>query len=254
MAKACKAIANKLCGKTGRMRTQQLTPGALKHAWASGTLADEPTVPFPDSPPPWYDASPTYHDKLTAAKAQQQKPLQQIKAEHLRIWTDSWKAYQSRTIDEPSISQAAPPLDKRRLKIHAPAERRQKVLLRPKYDQEKLGLLLIFLHKRRVPGFNLPPPLAPLRAGYRQTPKHVIHALPTYERQKGFMFSRLPGTRDLSKSFTESLKPPLKMLTAWAHEVSGHTEPNISPLCDSKLLLSAVVQFTHRFPLFFMEV
>lgn len=149
----------------GRMRTQQLTPGALKHAWASGTLADEPTVPFPDSPPPWYDASPTYHDKLTAAKAQQQKLLQllqQIKAEHLRIWTDSWKAYQSRTIDEPSISQAAPPLDKRRLKIHAPAERRQKVLLRPKYEQEKLGLLLIFLHKRRVPGFNLPPPACPL--------------------------------------------------------------------------------------------
>ncbi|MCJ1265531.1 hypothetical protein MMC22_005411 [Lobaria immixta] len=88
-SKACKAITNKLRGKTGRIRTQQLTPGASKHVWANEMLTKEPTALFPVAFPPWHNAPPTYHNKLTAAKAQQQKLLQQIKTEHLGIWTDS---------------------------------------------------------------------------------------------------------------------------------------------------------------------
>lgn len=80
-------------------------------------LTEEPIVLFHDPFPPWSGAPLTYHDTLMAAKVQQQKHLRQIKAEHLRTWTDSWKLYQNCVGDEPSIAQAAP-LDIKRLRIH----------------------------------------------------------------------------------------------------------------------------------------
>ena len=121
IAKSCKAIANKLRGKAGRTCVQQSTPGALKHIWARKKLTEEPIVSFPDPPPPWSDAPSTYHNILTVAKVQQQKHLRQIKAGRLRTWTDSWKSYQNRVGDEPSIAQMAP-LDKKRAENPHPVE------------------------------------------------------------------------------------------------------------------------------------
>ena len=140
-----------------------------------------------------------------AAKVQQQKLLQQVKAEHLRNWTNSWKVYQNCIIDEPLISQAAP-LDKKRLKIYASLKKAESAVT-TQIQTRKMSLA-DFLYKHHVPGFLSP---ACPCGWYQQTPEHVIMHCQLMSNRR-IMFCNV-GTRDYQK-LTESSKP-LKILTAW---------------------------------------
>ena len=95
IARTCTSIANKLRGKAGRQRAQKPTTGVLKHEWARSMLADAPTTPFPNPPPPRSNVPPIYRDKLGAAKVSQRKHFQLVKVRQTDTWSNSWKTYQN---------------------------------------------------------------------------------------------------------------------------------------------------------------
>lgn len=108
----CKATANKLQGKVGRKRLGQ-------------KMLPQPHIaPFLDSYPPWSDETPADHrEEARAAKAAQHSHLREMTKHHMNAWTESWRAYQDRTLT-PSRAQAAP-LGKKALKdTHSPEKGR----------------------------------------------------------------------------------------------------------------------------------
>ena len=168
-------------------------------------LADAPTVPFPNLPPPWSDVPSTYRDKFGAAKASQRKHFQLIKVLHTDTWSSSWKTYQNCVI-EPSIAQMTP-LNKKRLKIHSLLKKAESALA-TQIRTGKIGLAE-FLHKSRVP--RITSPACPC-GKHKQTPEHVIMFCRLMKSDRDLMF-RDAGTRSY-QALTESPKP-LKSLTAW---------------------------------------
>ena len=213
IARACTSIAKKLRGKARRKRAQKPTPGTLKHEWARSMLVDAPTIPFPNQPPPWSDVPSTYRDKLGAAKASQQKHLQQIKVRHTNAWINSWKTYQNRVM-EPSIAQAAP-LDRKRLKVQSLLKKAESALA-TQIRTGKIGLA-DFLHKRRVPGVTSP---ACSCGWHRQTPEHVIMFCRLISGRNAML--REAGTNSY-QALTESPKT-LKTLTAWLMKLGMLTQ------------------------------
>ena len=116
ISSACNKIADKLRGKAGRKRLQKPTSGELKHIWAKSLLIDSKIVQPPNSHPPWFEVYPAWHREATVAATARHKQMQTIKARQMKVWNDSWCAYQNRVI-EPSIAQSVL-LSKKRLKIH----------------------------------------------------------------------------------------------------------------------------------------
>lgn len=121
----------------------------------------------------------------------------------MNTWTQSWRAYQDRTL-KLSIAQTAP-LVKKRIEAHTLLKKADSALA-TQIRTEKFGLAA-FLHRRRVPGFSSP---ACPCGWHWQNPKHVI------------MFCRLISGRDLIlreagtnnyRVLTEAPKS-LKVLTA----------------------------------------
>ena len=130
--------------------------------------------------------------------------MQTIKARQMKVWNDSWCAYQNRVI-EPSIAQSIP-LSKKRLKIHTQLKKAESALT-TQIRTGKIGLA-DFLYKRRVPSVTSP---ACSCGWHRQTPKHVIMFCRLIDNREQ-MF-RAAGTSDYQQ-LTKSSKT-LKILTAW---------------------------------------
>ena len=151
IVKNCKAIANKLRGKSSRTCAQKPTPGTEKHDWARKLLADTLIISFPDPLLPWTE-NVSHCDKLKIATTAQWKHFQQMKAQHANNWSKLWKTYQNSTI-EPSIAQKAS-LDKKQLKIHTLLKKAKSSLA----TQIRTGKISLadFLHKRRISGITSP--------------------------------------------------------------------------------------------------
>ena len=130
--------------------------------------------------------------------------MQTIKARQMKVWNDSWCAYQNRVI-EPSIAQSVP-LSKKRLKIHTQLKKAESALT-TQIRTGKIGLA-DFLYKQRVPSVTSP---ACSCGRHRQTPEHVIMFCRLIDNREQ-MF-RAAGTSDYQQ-LTESSKT-LKILTAW---------------------------------------
>ena len=238
IAKNCKAIANKLRGKSGRTRAQKPTLGTEKHDWARKLLADAPIISFPDPLPPWTENI-SHCDKLEVATTAQRKHFQQMKAQHANNWSESWKTYQNSTI-EPSIAQKAF-LDKKRLKIHTLLKKAESSLA-TQIRTGKIGLA-DFLHKHRVPGITSP---ACPCGWHRQTPEHVIMFCRLIKGRRA-MF-REAGTNSY-QTLTESPKP-LKLLTAWLMKSGTLTQFSLAVQLLINSSLAPFLHFSLRVPLF----
>ena len=101
ISSACNKIADKLRGKAGRKRLQKPTPGELKHIWAKSLLIDSKIVQAPKAHPPWFEVYPAWHREATVAATARHKQMQTIKARQMKVWNDSWCAYQNRVIEPP---------------------------------------------------------------------------------------------------------------------------------------------------------
>ena len=204
ISSACNKIADKLRGKAGRKRLQKPTPGELKHIWAKSLLIDSKIVQPPKAHPPLFEVYPAWHREATVAATARHKQMQTIKSRQMKVWNDSWCAYQNRVI-EPSIAQSVP-LSKKRLKIHTQLKKAESALT-TQIRTGKLGLA-DFLYKRRVPSVTSP---VCSSGWHRQTPEHVIMICRLIDNREQ-MF-RAAGTSDYQQ-LTKSSKT-LKILTAW---------------------------------------
>ena len=204
ISSACSKIVNKLQGKAGRKRLQKPTPGELKHTWAKNLLIDAKIVQPPKAHPPWSDPSPAHLREVSVAALARQKQMQTIKARQLKVWNDSWSAYQNR-VTEPSIAQSVP-LSKKRLKIHTLLKKAESALT-TQIRTGKIGLA-DFLYQRRVPAVTSP---ACPCGWHRQTPEHVIMFCRLIDNREQMFCAA--GTNNYQQ-LTETSKT-LKILTAW---------------------------------------
>ena len=129
--------------------------------------------------------------------------MQTIKARQMKVWNDSWCAYQNRVI-EPSIAQSVP-LSKKRLKIHTQLKKAESALT-TQIRTGKIGLA-DFLYKRRVPSVTSP---ACSCGWYRTTPENVIMFCRLIDNREIF---RAAGTNDYLQ--LTKLSKTLKILTTW---------------------------------------
>lgn len=174
LARAKRAIANKLRGKAGKKRVTRPSPGEKKRAWADKTTPT-PTRKAPEPHPPWADPTPEEKKAYAAFETSKKNYRKAAKKAHDRSWIDEWETYK-RGLNGPTPAQAGS-IGTKRLKIHSLLSKAESSLA-TQIRTEKIGLA-DFLFTMKVPGAT------DQRCSCswpRQTAKHVVMFCPLFDR------------------------------------------------------------------------